>query len=169
MIGGSKKRQTVTYRRFVESGITDIDAAFIEAKQRSKLCVGSESCYERIRVLYERCLKQGHGKEDVSFRRLGGTQPADKVMDCICEVLSIERGQLLRRQRNSWLRAMAAKALCDHSGLTQRQAAEALGMTTGVAVSRQLHKLSRVLQGDKGLQKQLEAIRKRVEEIHIKA
>jgi len=42
-------------------------------------------------------------------------------------------------------------------------------MSTGVAVSRQLHRLSRALQGDKGLQKQLEAIRKRVDEINIKA
>jgi hypothetical protein len=41
--------------------------------------------------------------------------------------------------------------------------------STGAAVSRQLYRLSQVLQGDKELQKQLEAIRKRVEEINIKA
>ena len=169
MMDGPKKRQPATYRRFVESGITDIDAAFIEAKQRSRLCVGSEACYARVRTLYDRCLKQDHAKEDVSFRRVGRTLPVDRVLDCVCEALSIERGQLLRRQRNSWLRAIAAKALCDHSSLTQRQAAEALGMSTGVAVSRQLHRLSRALQGDKGLQKQLGAIRNRVDEINIKA
>ena len=125
--------------------------------------------YERIRALYERYLKEGHAKEDVSFRRMGRALPADRVLDCVCEVLSIKVDQLLQRRRNSWLRAIAAKALCDHGGLTQRQTAEALGMCTGVAVSRQLHRLNQALQGDKGLQKQLEVIRKRVDEINIKA
>jgi len=169
MMGGPKKRRPAAYRRFVESGITDIDAGFIEAKQRSGLCVGSEACYERVRALQKRRRQQCHAKEDVSFGRRGRTLPAARVLEGVCEALGIKRVQLLRRQRNSWLRALAAQALGDHSGLTQRQTAKALGMSTGAAVSRQLHRLSQVRQGDKGLQKQLEAIKKRVDEINIRA
>ena len=75
----------------------------------------------------------------------------DKVLDVVCEVLGVERGRLLRRERNSWLRAIAANAMCDYSGLTQRQAAEVLGMSTGVAVSRQLRRLSEALQAENRL------------------
>ena len=64
---------------------------------------------------------------------------------------------------------IAANAVCDYSGLTQRQAAEVLGMTTGVAVSRQLHRLSGALQADKRLQTQVGTIKRRVEEIDAKA
>lgn len=169
MMGGPKRRQPATYRRFVEAGVANIDAAFIEAKQGSRLCVGSEASRERVRALYEQCLKQNRAKEDVSFRRVGNTLPVDRVLDCVCEVLSIEPAHLLRRRRNSWLRAIAASALCDYSGLTQRQAAEALGMSTGAAVSRHLHELSQALQEDRQLQRQLDAIRKKVEEGGLKA
>jgi len=168
-MGGHKKMQPATYRRFVESGISDIDAAFIEVKRRSRLCIGSEACCKRIRAIYEQCLTKRQAKEDVSFRRVGRTLPVDRVLEGVCEALAIERSELLRRQRNSWFRAFAAKALCDHSGLTQRQAAEALGMSTGVAVSRQLHNLSQALEGDKRLQKHLETIHKRIDEIDTKA
>ena len=169
MMGGPKKRQPAVYRRFVESGISDVDAAFIEAKRRSGLCVGSEACHERVRALYERLLKERQAKEDVSFRCLGRRLPADKVLEAVCEVLGVERSRLLRRERNSWLRAIAANAVCDYSGLTQRQAAGVLGMSTGVAVSRQLHRLSEGLQADKRLQTQVDAIKRRVEEIDAKA
>jgi len=50
---------------------------------------------------------------------------------------------------------MEAKGLCDYSGLNQRQVAEVLNLTIGGAVSKQLRKLSAVLEKDKSVQKAL--------------
>ena len=50
---------------------------------------------------------------------------------------------------------MEVKTLCDHSGLTKRQVAEVLNLTIGGAVSKQLRKLSAVLERDKSPQKAL--------------
>ena len=69
----------------------------------------------------------------------------------VCQVLKINRQTLEVRQRNSFTRAIAAKALCENCGMTQRQAAEVLSLRTGVAVSCQLRKLSEQLKKDKKL------------------
>ena len=47
------------YRRFVEAGIADIDAAFIEVKTASRLCLGSQEFRDRVHTLYENLL---HGR-----------------------------------------------------------------------------------------------------------
>ena len=80
----------------------------------------------------------------------------------VCQVLKINRETLHVRQRNSFTRAIAAKALCDHCGMTQRQVAEILGLRTGVAVSCQLRKLSEQLENDKKLKHIIEQIRKKM-------
>ena len=49
MMGRPKKKQASMYRRFVETGISDMDAAFIDAKKQSRLCIGSDSSNDRGR------------------------------------------------------------------------------------------------------------------------
>jgi REP element-mobilizing transposase RayT len=153
MISPVKSRQPATYRRFVEAGIDDIDAAFVETKERSRLCIGSDACHERIEAMYQERVK-GYGRaEDISFRRQGRTLPVEQVLDCVCQVLGVSRTVLATRQRDSMVRPVAAKTLCDHSGLTQRQVAEVLNLTSGGAVSKQLEKLSKTLEKDKSVKK----------------
>ncbi len=53
MMDGSKRMVKSQYRRFVESGICDIDSAMIIAKQRSPLCIGSDDSVERIEDRYQ--------------------------------------------------------------------------------------------------------------------
>jgi hypothetical protein len=48
--------------------------------------------------------------------------------------------------------------LCDYGGLTQRQAADVLGLRSGAAVSAQLHKLADKLKTDARLRKQMTEI-----------
>ena len=155
MLGPVKGRQRARYQRFVEAGIDDVDAAFVETKERSRLCIGSDACHERIEAMYEERV-QGYGRgEDISFRGQGRTHPVDEVLGCVCQVLGVSREVLTTRQRDSIIRPVAAKALCDHSGLTQRAVAEVLNLTSGGAVSKQLGKLKGILQQDKSLQKTL--------------
>ena len=64
----------------------------------------------------------------------------------------------MSRQRESLARPLAAKALCDYSGMTQREVARLFNLSSGTAVSKQLARLSVVLKQDKSLQKIQEKI-----------
>ena len=149
MMDGSKNRLRSAYRRFVESGIMDIDSAVIMAKQRSRLCIGSDESVERIVSLYH-ALVDGRGqKEDISFRRQRFRVDQDAVLSAVCEVFNVDRAALYRRTRNSLLRSMAAKCLCQWSGCTQREVGEILKIGNSPSVSKRLKHLNRLLETDK--------------------
>ena len=56
-----------------------------------------------------------------------------------------------RRARNSHWQALAVRFLVRHAGLSQRGAAERLGMGSGSAACRQLAAANRWLEGDSAL------------------
>jgi len=154
--GGSE--QNGAYRRFVEAGISKIDAPFIEETKASRLGIGSEDFRARVRTMYEDLLKGKRKSEDVSFRRTATCLPTGRILSVVSEGLGVERASLLRRQRGSLDRAVASRMLCDYAGLTQRQTADVLGLRSGAAVSAQLHKLADRLKRDPRLQKRVTAI-----------
>ena len=81
---------------------------------------------------------EGHAaKEDVSFHREGGHYPVETILEVVLEVLGAGPASLKRRSMNSMIRPVTACALCRHGGLTQRQAADAIDLGSGVAVSLQ--------------------------------
>jgi len=53
---------------------------------------------------------------------------------------------------------VAARLLCVHGGLTQREAATALGLGTGVAVSCQLRHLNDLLDAEPAFRKSIEKL-----------
>lgn len=134
--------QADAYRRFVEAALRDIDAAFIEVKAASRLCIGSESFRDRLRTLHETLLHGRARPEDIAFRRLGRRVPVEDIIEVVCLELEVPRDRLVRRQRNCLSRALAARMLCDWGDLTQRQAADVLGLGSGAAVSAQLRRLA---------------------------
>jgi REP element-mobilizing transposase RayT len=154
--GGSE--QNGAYRRFVEAGISKIDAPFIEETKASGLSIGSEEFRARVRTMYEDLLKGKSRSEDVSFRRTATRLPTERILDVVSKRLGVECASLLRRQRGSLDRAVASRMLCDYGGLTQRQAADVLGLRSGAAVSVQLHRLAQQLETDRRLQKRVTAI-----------
>jgi hypothetical protein len=88
----------------------------------------------------------------------------DVVLDCVCHVLKIERSMLMIRQRDSVMRPVAAKALCDHAGMTQRKVAEVFNLSAGGTVSKQLAKLSKIIKKDKTLSKNLTDIDRMIQD-----
>jgi putative transposase len=146
------------YRRFVEAGISQIDAAFIEEARASKLCLGSEAFHLTVRTRYEGLLKGRSRTEDVAFRRTVAHVPADRILQVVSKSLGVDRASLLHRQRDSLDRAVTARMLCEYGGLTQRQAADVLGLRSGAAVSAQLQKLPGRLNEDPHLRKQVARI-----------
>jgi len=67
-------------------------------------------------------------------------------------------GSLLRTRRDSGPRAVAARMLCDHGDLTQRQVAQVLGLRSGATVSKQLRSLTHRLASDRDLREAVAAI-----------
>ena len=146
------------YRRFVEAGVSDVDAAFLEEARASRLCLGSPDFRARVRALYETLLDGKNRTEDVAFRRMGKRLSAERILRAVCAGLGVEREALLRRRRDSLDRAVASRMLCDYGGLTQRQVADVLGLQSGAAVSAQLRKLTERLESQRRLRKQVAAI-----------
>jgi putative transposase len=147
-----------TYRRFVEAGIVEIDAAFLDEAKVSRLCLGSEGFRARIRALYENRLAARPRRENIAFRRTGAQLSREDILRAVCRGLGVERAALLRRRRDARERAVASRLLCDYGGLTQREVAEVLGLRSGAAVSAQLRKLAEQVQSDSRLRRQMAAI-----------
>lgn len=166
MMGRTKRKQPSTYRRFVESGIADIDSAFVESKRRSRLCLGSEAFHDKIDAMYRTLIEGVESKEDVSFRREGGAYSVDAVMKRVSEVLGIDPTELLSRRRDSLARPLAAQALCDHAGLTQREVANVFNLSSGGAISKQLARLSGLSKKDKSIEKTQKGIARRLRAMH---
>jgi putative transposase len=153
MMGSIRRKQATTYQAFVEVAVDNIDAGFVDSMQRSRLCVGSVAFHEQIEAMYQERVKVVGCGEDVSFRGQGMTYPVEEVLGRVCQVAGVHRSTLSTRQRDSIIRPVAARALCDYSGLTQREVAVVLNLTSGTAVSKQLRRLGGLLQKDKSLQK----------------
>lgn len=71
------------------------------------------------------------------------------------QVTGVEVADFERRRRNSFLRAAAARFLCRYTGLTQREAADRLGVGTGAAISRRVKRLAEELPKDNTLQRRI--------------
>ena len=57
---------------------------------------------------------------------------------------------------------LAARMLCKYAGLTQRDAAQVLGVNSGAAVSSQQRKLAELMTGDRTLRRRVTAIESRL-------
>ena len=162
LMGRPKKKQAASYRRFAEAGIRNIDAAFIETKRRSRFCIGSDESQERANQMYEKLVQSYDKKEDISFRRDASYHSIDDVLNAALEILDVPREAVAHRGRNSMTRPVVAYALCHYAGCTQRRAAEAMGLRSGVAVSLQLKKLNEQLKSDKTLRRRLAKLQSRL-------
>ncbi len=161
--GGISNRRR-EYLRFVESGIEDVDAAFIEEQRASALCIGTEAFRDRMGTLYDRLVAGRGCREDASYRAARRRLSADQVLGAVCDGMDMARKSLLQRHGSGWARPVAARMLTCYAGMSQREVAQVLGVGTGAAVSIQLRRIEEALGGDPSLRSQVEAIERRLEE-----
>ena len=166
MMDTVKRRQRSVYRRFVEGGIRDVDTAFVESKERSRLCIGSDTFHERVEALYQSLVDGRDSMEDASFHHIVQPVSMDQVLACVCQELEIDRSTLTTRQRDCLSRPVAARALCNHAGMTQREVAKFFNLSSGGAVSKQLARLGDRAKRDKRVALLLARIDRAVEECH---
>ncbi len=160
LMEGRKKERPVRYRKFVEGGIREDDEEFQIELERSARSIGNEKFKEWVDDCYAELLGQRDIQEDVSFRRVKKKIEPEKILKAVARAAGVKKEQLLSRRRDSTLRAVASRMLCRHGGLTQRDAARALGLRTGVAVSCQLRNLDQMIRSDRQLRRLVERLEK---------
>ena len=152
------KKRRLTYRRFVETGIAETDAEFLESLKDSPWGIGDTEFQNRIRDLHTDRAGQVKRKEDVSFRRMSPTVTATAVLDAVAKEFGIDPAALRRRQYDCVARAVAAFMLGRHAGMNQRDIAAFLSMGTGSAVCRQLQRLRERMDDDHRLADRVQMI-----------
>ena len=112
------------------------------------LGTGGDSRYAWVDGLYQKRVAESRQPEDASFRNIRNALDKTTVLAALSKVFKTPEECFRRRRRDSALRGVAARCLCKHAGLTQREAAAVLGMCSGAAVSHQLRKAAGLLQSD---------------------
>jgi len=103
-------------------------------------------------------VRQSAKPEDAAFRRPGRRATVEQVQAVVTEVLGQDARAFQRQRKGGWEQAVLAKVLVEQAGLTQREAAGAMGLTTGAAVSIQLRRLQQALPQDAQLRRQVSKI-----------
>jgi hypothetical protein len=141
LAGGTGAVAAVEYGRYVEAGLADTDAEFEALLRSSAIAVGDECFCGRIDDLYEARQRDVGSLEDVAFRRVQPSRTVAEVLDVVAGVFQTSLEELRRRRYGCRLRAVAARMLGEHAGISQRDIGVLLGMGTGSAVCQQLRAL----------------------------
>ena len=151
LCGRPEGEQRREYRRYMEAGVSQDDEETALLLKASPLAMGDDAFIGWVR---ERLLARGGLRkraEDARLRVAERSLPAADVLRAAAAALGVQCGALQRRRRNSDLRGVAARLLCRHAGLTQRDAAAALRMGTGGAVAHLWLRLETRLRSDAAL------------------
>ena len=151
MDGGREGRRRVEFRRFVEAALAEKDEDFLGIYRGSRLGIGGEEFLAELHARYEAVAQQRKKPEDVALRRVGRRLEASRIVEVACRHLGVKAGDERCRRRDSWIRPVVARMLSRYGGLTQREIAVCLGVTTGKSVSEQLQRLSAALADDRSL------------------
>jgi len=160
--GRTLPEQHRQYARFVESGLGRSGAEDEGPIKASPFAVGGMAFIDRIRALLMESSRRTRNPEDTALRVKAPVFPAERILEVVANGLRVDPADLKKRHRNSDLRGIAARMLCRHAGLTQRQAAAVLDIGTGAAINKQLLRLETRLRQDAGLRRRIEAIESRL-------
>jgi putative transposase len=158
LVAHGRRGQGRAYRSYVELGLAEDDETFGRMVKQSPLGIGTESFMEMLKQRYAQ-ISEGRVKaEDVALRRSGQRAPPDRILAAVADAFGVRPEQLKQRAYGGWFRAAAAYALSRWGDLTQRQAAEWLGLSTGAAVSHQIKRLKTELSKQRGLRQKIEIL-----------
>lgn len=140
MTPGRGGHQQSRYRDYVEAGVAESDEEFRMLISRSPLGIGSADFVKEVREQYQRGATRIKA-EDVVFRKPVRVVLPEVIIRAVCRAYRIPVEDLRRHRLNDFVKPVAAALLTQVGGLTQREVAAHLGLTTGAAVCLQLKRL----------------------------
>jgi REP element-mobilizing transposase RayT len=148
------------YRRFVEADLEDDDESRAEVLNQSSKAIGDgKFCRWVERKYRQRTASVGEGV-DVAMRRVEMGPDADEVLDRVAGVFKVDRSVLKKRRSLGDARLVAARLLKDLTGLTQRAAGRALGLTDGSGFGHLLKLADSQLAKGRSLRRTYEKLRR---------
>jgi REP element-mobilizing transposase RayT len=163
MHGRGDRRRRVEFRRFVEAGLAESDTEFLRVYKGSRLGIGGTEFLDALADRYEEAVRRGRKVEDVALRRVGRRLDGARIVEVACRHMGVVAGSERVRRRGNWVRAVVARMLVRHGGLTQREAAGVLGIGTGKSVSDQLQRLNAALGADRSLRQRVHGLEQELE------
>ncbi len=136
------------YRTFVENGVEEIDEALAGAMARSRLSIGGDDFHEHVQGLYAERVDATRRPEDAALRCVEEVLSVDQVLTELARRLKCDRELFIKRAKGTLHRPFAARYLARYAGLTQRDVADILGVSTGAAVSLQLRRFDTLVSED---------------------
>ncbi len=152
----------VTFRGNSRAPIFGDDADHIRLTERvaemvkSPIAIGDEEFVRRVESQYAVLIASGKRREDVVLRRCRKLEPVESVITDVCRKLGVDEANVFRSRRDGTERGMVAFSLIRRCGLTQRDAAERLGLTSGSAVSYLVRKVKASAKHDSSVRQQIE-------------
>ena len=123
------------YLRYVESGLAKTDDEFVQLMKSQGVAIGSENFVESVKTLQLRKAAATLKREDVSFRQIRNWKTAEDVKTAVRKIVGGRWEQFEEYKNGRVVRGFTAWALRNFAGLTQREVAKQVGVTTGAAVS----------------------------------
>jgi len=155
-VPGRKGKRAWGYRKFVESGLGRTDEEVRELVKGASEGIGGEGFLGRMREIGEGQLGKLKRPEDTTFRKQRRVVAPKAVVETITRVLGVPVEAVRRRSKGQVAKGLAALLLSRHSGLTQREVAQELGLKWGSAVSWQVRRVDRLAKTDKAIRGKLE-------------
>ena len=158
--GSTGKEQRQQYRQFVEKSLSEEDEELLSLLEGPRLAIGGDAFVDDIRARMIERMGSCKRREDVSLRHVYERLDPEAVLVMTGVVMEVEPAEFRVRRRNCVLRAVAARMLCKYAGLTQRETADVLGVSSSATVSKQQERLAEELKGNRQLRRrvgQLEA------------
>lgn len=147
MTPGHGDDRRLKYREYVEAGVAETDEEFRTLINRSPLGIGSKDFVKEIQHEYQRGASRIKA-EDVAFRKPIRVILPEAIIKAVCQAYNIPVADLRKHRMNDWIKPVAATLLTQAGGLTQRDVARHLGLTTGAAVCLQLKRLRKSKAGE---------------------
>ncbi len=147
MTPGRGRTRPARYRAYVEAGLAETDEEVRAQWRQASLGIGPDDFLEELQRRHRESASRIN-TEDVAFRRPARRMSPEAILQAVCQEFRSAVSDLPRHRRNDVIKPVAAALLMRAGGLTQRETARHLGLTTGAAVCLQLKRLHRVAATD---------------------
>jgi putative transposase len=157
LAGGRGKDRLRRYAEFVEAGVAEDDAEFQGELMRSARCIGDDRFRAEVDSRYAAAVRGARRPEDAALRVPQGPRlAAEVVLHAVAEAAGVAAGELRQRRRGTGVKSVAGWLLGRYAGLTQRDAAPLLGLTSGVSLCYHVRRLPSLAAADPAVKRLLE-------------